>query len=275
MVTVIFTCYNRLEKTKNCIQSLIAGNPSVAFSFVILDDNSSDGTRDLLLEYKADGIHIELLKGDGNSFWAGGMRLAIACAKKKKPTQYYLLVNDDVDFASGSIEKLLEEYKANRAEKTGLALVGATCDENGDFTYGGVRYDKGIHYQEVTPGDTNRICDSFNMNCLLLDQKTFFETPNFDERYIHSLADFDYGLGMKRQGTTIMVAPFFVGICKKNSTKDTWMDRSLSRKVRIQKKDSPKGAPFGPWMHFLYKNFGLGQALLHGFTPYIRILLGK
>jgi GT2 family glycosyltransferase len=113
------------------------------------------------------------------------------------------------------------------------------------------------------------------MNCLLLDEETFRAVPNFDEHYIHSLADLDYGLTMKRMGIPVCVAPFYAGICEKNDPAGTWTDRSLSRRERFRRKAEPKGAPFQPWFHFLYKNFGLGQALLHGITPYIRILLGR
>lgn len=275
MITVIFTCYNRLDKTANCIRSLTEGNPSLNLSFVILDDGSTDGTAELLDGYKKNGMDIQILHGDGNSFWAGGMRKAIAYAKRNADADYYLLVNDDVDFYPGSIEEMICEYESQNKERTGLALVGATCDENGAFTYGGLRYDRGIRYEEVTPEQTDRSCDSFNMNCLLLDKKTFSRTANLDEHYIHSLADFDYGLHMKKLGVVILTAPFYVGVCKKNDPTGTWLDRSLSRRERLKKKESPKGAPLGPWFYFLHKNFGLGQALLHGFTPFFRIILGK
>ena len=41
-ICAIITCYNRKEKTKNCIQSLVMNNVEINFSFVIVDDNSTD-----------------------------------------------------------------------------------------------------------------------------------------------------------------------------------------------------------------------------------------
>jgi GT2 family glycosyltransferase len=113
------------------------------------------------------------------------------------------------------------------------------------------------------------------MNCLLVDRDVFMETPNFDEHYIHTLADFDYGLTMKRNGIRCFVASGYVGICAKNDSKGGWTDRSLSRRERMKQKESIKGAPFRPWFHFLKKNFGVKRAVIYSATPYIRILLGK
>ena len=44
--TVILTCHNRCDMTINCIKSLVEGNSNISFSFVVVDDNSTDGTKD-------------------------------------------------------------------------------------------------------------------------------------------------------------------------------------------------------------------------------------
>lgn len=275
-VTVIFTCFNRREKTECCMRSISENNPSLVFDYVVLDDNSSDGTSEMLEHMKRDGWQITVLHGDGNSYWAGGMRKAISYAKQHAESDYYLLVNDDVEFYAGAVEKLVKDADEVRTE-TGkpVVMVGPMCDESGRFSYGGIRYQNGIHYTEVKPEDAERSCDSFNMNCILLEKETFLAVPNFDEHYIHSLADFDYGLTVKRMGITMLVTDCYAGICPDNDPTGGWSDRSLSRVERLKKKESIKGAPFKPWFYFLGKNFGLKQALLHGFTPYIRILLGR
>lgn len=275
-VTVIFTCFNRREKTECCMRSLSEGNPNLEFCYVVLDDNSSDGTPEMFEQMKNGGWQIEVLHGDGNSYWAGGMRKAIAYAKQHTDTDYYLMVNDDVNFYPEAIEKLVSDAKTAKEEMgKAVVLVGPMCDEHGRFSYGGIRYQQGIHYTEIKPDDTDRSCDSFNMNCVLLEKETFLAVPNFDEHYIHSLADFDYGLSIRRMGIAMRVAGYYVGICPDNDPAGGWSDRSLSRMERFKKKESVKGAPVGPWFYFLKKNFGLGRALFHTVTPYIRILLGR
>jgi hypothetical protein len=80
---------------------------------------------------------------------------------------------------------------------------------------------------------------------------------------------------MRRKGIPVQVSVSYAGICPDNDSTGGWTDRKLSRRERLRKKESVKGAPFRPWFYFLRKNFGLGQAILHGFTPYLRILLGR
>lgn len=82
MITVIFTCFNRREKTLQCIKSLSGGNKDIAFQYVIVDDNSTDGTYEALEDLKRSGMTIDVLRGTGNLFWAGGMRKGIAYAKE-------------------------------------------------------------------------------------------------------------------------------------------------------------------------------------------------
>lgn len=275
-VAVILTCHNRKEKTVNCVKKLVKGNQNIIFRFVIVDDGSTDGTpqelermADLLSQEKGEKESLFILREDGNQYWAGGMRKGLLFAKEKIEADYCLLVNDDVDFFKYSIEKM-----------EGICydgiVVGATCDKEGRLTYGGIRYDgKGIHYEKVGIDARERECDTFNANCVLIPFDIFKRQPVIDSHYIHTLGDFDYGLEMKKAGVKMEVANFYVGCCGLNSIKGTWNDTSLSRRERIRKKEDIKGAPFKQWFYFLKKNFGWGQALLHGFTPYVRIVLGK
>ena len=41
----LMTCFNRKEKTITAISNLISKNPNIEFKFVVVDDNSTDGTK--------------------------------------------------------------------------------------------------------------------------------------------------------------------------------------------------------------------------------------
>lgn len=69
-ILVIFTCFNRKEKTKECIQTLMNSNKNCNFSFVIVDDGSSDGTWEMLQNMK-ETTSMFLLKGNGKLFYSG------------------------------------------------------------------------------------------------------------------------------------------------------------------------------------------------------------
>lgn len=132
-ILALATCYNRKEKTVSAVNRLVSGNPGISFDFIIADDNSTDGTAQAL-----SGIpNVKVMFGDGNSYYTGGMRIAMAEALSQlgdasgKPASespapdnhasdssapdspalvaydYVMLFNDDVEFYEGSIEGLI------------------------------------------------------------------------------------------------------------------------------------------------------------------------
>lgn len=266
-VVVILTCFNRKEKTVKCIKSLKEGNPDTEFKFIVVDDCSTDGTPEAVRE--TDGT-ADIVTGTGSLFWNGGMHMGIEYAQNNyKAAPYYMLINDDVDFYDGIIDDMTAEC-GNRV------LVGATCDTDGGFSYGGILYHKkGIKYDKIGPDRPDTVCTTFNANCVLIPGSIFEKLDNIDPYYQHSMGDFDYGFAISRAGYTINVFRRYAGCCNDNPDTGTWQDTSLGRIKRIKLKESRKGLPAGDWFHYLKKNFGLKTAVLRTITPYVKILLGK
>ncbi|MCR5411378.1 MAG: glycosyltransferase family 2 protein [Lachnospiraceae bacterium] len=279
-VLVLFTCYNRREKSEKAVRGLLEGNPGVAFSFIAVDAGSDDGTGASLREIPG----VEVIRGDASMYYSIGMRVAMERAKELAAGgalkdssgedangQSYdccMLMNDDVEFFPDIVERMAASGAGKRV------IVGPTCGDKGELTYGGIKYDRGIHYHIVGPDDENPEADTFNANCVLMPMSIFLEADIMDGHYVHTLGDFDYGLMLKRRGCDIRVFDSFIGRCNDNPKAGTWQDRSLSRRERIRKKESIKGAPYGQWFYYLKKNFGIFAAVRSSLTPYIRILLG-
>lgn len=268
-VLVLFTCHNRKEKTIKCIESLIAGN-SEKLHFIIVDDNSSDGTFEALESYE----NVTLIEGDGSSFYSGGMRIAISVAKKNKlySSDYVMLINDDVIFFENIISKLIKLEEENKG-----VIVGATCDYTGKITYGGVIKTSRFKpsFKSVISNEKLIECDTFCANCVLIPKNIFIKTKNIDTMYRHAMGDFDYGFSMARNGVKIYASNFFVGICEDNPSNGTWLDASLSRRERLRKKETIKGLPYKQYFYYLRKNHGLTVAIVYSLIPYIKILLKK
>lgn len=266
-VTVILTCHNRKDYTERCIRSL--SGSSAAVSYVIVDDGSTDGTAEMLERLNGE-FPIQVVTGNGSLFWSGGMHAGIEYAKEKMPkTQYYLLVNDDVVCAADAVQRTIK----SSIEYDNAVVAGVTVGSSGEMTYGGVCYKpRGIEYELA---GLNERCDTFNCNFVLLPQIVFSKIDNFDIHYTHAMADFDYGLQIKKAGFPIITSDRPIGICERNKKGGTWLDTSLGRRERLRLKESPKGLPGKEWYYFLKKNFGLKTAMLRSVTPYVKILLGK
>jgi GT2 family glycosyltransferase len=268
-ILAIFTCFNRKEKTEHSIRSLVSGNPVCRFTFVIVDDNSTDGTWEML-DALSNDYDIYFLKGTGSLFYSGGMRMGMEYARKElqEDFDYLLMMNDDVSFNDGCIKKMIEHCNAQGK----AVIVGATCDSNGKLSYGAIKYTKGIKYRKLDLSEWELPADTFNANCVLIPYEAFKKVGAIDSHYIHSLGDFDYGLELQRNGYKIYSSKEFIGICNNNSSKNTWLDTSLNRRERLRKKESVKGAPIRQWFYFLKKNFGMAKAILYCVTPYVRIV---
>lgn len=263
-ILAIFTCFNRRELTERSMKTL-AENEQVQFDYVVVDDNSTDGTREML---KAQPYQVDVVVGDGNLFWNGGMHKAIEHVKANYPDyEYYMLMNDDTKFFPGIFDEMLPELKKD------TVMVGAICGEDGELSYGGIKYIKGIKYKKYGPEAQDVRCDTFNANCVIVPHDIFMQV-GIDPFYQHSIGDFDYGLQISKKGYDIHIYAKYVGECNDTDLSLTWQNESLPKWERIKLKESRKGLPFADWFHFLHKNFGLGTAILRSITPYIRILLG-
>lgn len=268
-ILAIFTCFNRKEKTKKCLEQLIQGNPDIRFRFIAVDDNSTDGTLEMLSKYE----EVQVLRGNGNLYYSGGMRRGIAAAKEIcDGFDKVMLLNDDVEFYPNAIEKLIQ-YSDEEEE----IVAGATCDKRGMLSYGGAIKKSKLRpaYQIVMSEKGKVYCDTFNANCVLIPVNVFKILPNIDEVYTHYAGDYDYGLEAGRLGYSMTVSDFFVGECEDNPVDGTWRDIKLSRKERLKRKESPKGLPRKEWYYFVKKNYGMPVACVSSVIPYIKILIRR
>lgn len=270
-VLALATCFNRCEKTKKSLYTLQEKNSDIDFDFIICDDNSNDGTYEMLEKIE----NVTVLKGNGNLFYSGGMRKAISKAKSMDLTKYdyIMFMNDDVEFFENSISKLIIELNSQNS-----IIIGSMCDDNNQLSYGGA-----IKTSKIRPNTKNVMstsdnivyCDTFCANCVLIPKNIFVKLDNIDSVYTHAMGDFDYGFTAVRNGYKIIASSFFVGKCNDNPVENTWKNVNLTRKERIKRKESPKGLPYKEWFHYLNKNYNILTAIIYSLTPYIRILLKK
>lgn len=261
-VAIIMTVFNRVDKTKKCIDSILKENikNEFCFSFYITNDGSNDGTDKLLKDYQTNykDINFNVFLGDGTLFWTKGMAVSYGEALKNKH-DYYLWVNNDVTFKEGFLEALIKDEKTARDIVTLNIICGTVCSfDDGEWTYGGYKnLSKTNPYKrtKIFPNGDIQVCDCVNGNCLLIPFVTAQKLGNLDKRYAHAFGDFDYGYKLKANGGKAFVASGYVGYCNRNSLLNTWNDPSLKIVERIKKKNLPNGVPYKSHKLFLQKWF--------------------
>lgn len=254
-IAILFTCYNRKEKTLSFLESLMKNDFFKKFNadIYMLDDGSTDGTGDAVKE-KFPAVNV--ISGSGNLFWAGGMRKIWNHALRQKDYDLFLLFNDDVVLIENAIDRLIDEYQKDGKE--GSILVGSTLNKKlNKLSYGGsiLYHKKRPKYYNAIPDDTRLIpCDLANANILLVDKYTVEKQGIFPDRYVHSLADYDYTLTAQKNGINLMIAPGYYGYCE-NDHGVSWLPGSVPLKKRIAYLYSPKGLTYKEFLFYINKHF--------------------
>lgn len=263
-IAALLTCFNRKDKTLCCLRSLATQQPERdGLNYVVVDDGSSDGTGEAV---KREFPDARLIRGDGSLFWCGGMRLAWAHAAEDDP-DYYLMVNDDTLLNPDALDALLRIAPDPDAK---VIAVAAICDPaTGEATYGGQLHGSGL----IVPDGAVHACDTLNGNAVLVTRAVFRAIGMLHGAYSHAMGDLDYGNLARRKGIPIFLSGRYLGTCPRNSSDNTWMDRSLGRADRLRRLRSKKGLPFVEWMTFNRRNSGWLWPY-KTISPYVRVLLG-
>ena len=227
-IIALYTCFNRREKTLTSIKSLYDSLDfynnhnveSIDLEVYLTDDGCTDGTAESVKSTFPDkDIHI--LKGDGNLYWAGGMRLCWKEAIKNNHNNscdYYLLVNDDTILQQNCFSELFsaESYCRKYHSQEGL-ISGITCSslDDKEITYGGDVIVNRLTGKSKRMGicATPQMVDIVNANILLVPNHVVDEIGIFYEGYKHSGADNDYSMMAREHGIPVLVTSNVCGVC--------------------------------------------------------------
>jgi GT2 family glycosyltransferase len=212
-VAVLMTSFNRKQKTLNCLGSLLTVPPACELEVFLLDDASPDGTAKAVEEAFSS---VNVLHGDGNSYWSGGMRLAWKAAEGGD-FDAFLLLNDDVALDPSALDRLIDW--SQRLGPDAVLGCPVRSSDTGEYTYGGNRR-VGIHpwkFQLVAPPkDGPEPVDALHGNIMLVPRKVHGVVGGFPSYLVHQGGDFVYSLRAGRAGFKVLLLPGFYGTCDEN-----------------------------------------------------------
>lgn len=226
-IAAILTVHNRKQKTLSCLQHLFAAIDSyqqqaednIELSVFLTDDGCTDDTAEAVRQAFA-GKDIRILQGDGNLFWAGGMRRAWQTAiDSGTPWDYFLLLNDDTNVHCNVFKELFEadEYGYQETGRHGLSS-GITCQPGNpdETTYGGFVFaskTKGRHVLAQPIGKPQMV-DMTHANILLVHHDVVDKQGIFYHGFKHGVADEDYSMKARRNRLPAAVTAHVCGECE-------------------------------------------------------------
>ncbi len=213
-IYIVICVYNRIEYTKNCLDSLRKQSYR-DFKVIVVDHGSTDGTYQVLKDKYPEII---LLKGDENLWWAGATNLGVkkALELSNSANDYILTLNNDLIVIEEYLQELINI--ALSEEPCVVGSVSVNIKNPSKVAFAGLKWNK-ITAKYSRPKEfTENYSDlikkgSFIKTDLLPGRGTLipihiFNTIGlFDEKnFPHYAADDDYSLRSRKLGYKLLVA---------------------------------------------------------------------
>jgi len=254
-VAILMTCFNRVEKTLLCLNSLYSANipDNTLFDIYLVDDNSPDKTGKIVKDrYPC----VNVIFGNGFLYWNRGMRLAWRQAHKRMDYDFYIWVNDDTQIESNALKIIFNDYYNLLTDGIEAIISGVCCDLNlNKVTYGG----KDNNSNLLIPNGIPQPCRYINGNFTLISRKIFNKLGNLSFKYVHESGDYDYGLRAIKYGFSCFISSYKVAVCTRNKSGEAqdWKNPNLPLRKRIENLFSIKGHDLMDHLFLVYEDKGI------------------
>ncbi len=205
-VSIIIAVHNRLDLTRLCLATLASTLRDLPHEVIIVDDLSTDGTRDYLRNLPPP--HRIFLNEQRGNFSINNNRAAHAAR-----ADVLCFLNNDTELTRGWLPPMLAALQA----RSDAGLIGnqQKLPRNGRFDHAGVVFAPWLtptHFGQgwrrlpaalhtgITPWS------AVTAACVVTHRDTFFAAGGFEEAYVNGAEDMDLCLKMHRQGRRHYVA---------------------------------------------------------------------
>jgi GT2 family glycosyltransferase len=204
-VSFIIPVFNQLSLTQACLASLKSTlPPGLEHEIILIDDASTDATRDFLRELPPP--HIVLLNERNLGYAASNNRGA-----RVAQGEFLALLNNDLVLQPGWFEPMLAAFTARR--RVGLVGNVQLSAETGEVDHVGVIFRDGgypVHLSESLNLARARgpyaEFPAVTAACCLVRRDWFLLTGGFDEQYRNGFEDTDLSLRAREDGLINLVA---------------------------------------------------------------------
>ena len=215
-LAIVYPVFNGLQYTKNGLNSLYSvqniKKQKANISVVIVDDGSTDGSYDWI---KQNYPEVNLLKGNGNLWWSGGINMAIAFALNQLKCDFIVWWNNDI-LASENYFSVLIPILNSYGKNTILgSKIYHSYQENIIWSMGGIFDPKGGKKYLIGSGETDSYMYKQITECDWLPgmgtitHKSVYENIGFlDEKVFPQYhGDSDFTFRAKKNGYKVIVDP--------------------------------------------------------------------
>ncbi len=182
--SVIIVTYNHKKYIEDCINSICSKDK---LELIIVDNNSTDGTADLIEELYPG---VKLIRNSENVGFSKGVNLGVKNSERK----YVVILNPDTKVRKNSIEELLKPLKEIR----NIITVPKTLlfDGSAINTIGNINHFTGLAFTRGLGEDTSKFnkpefIKGLSGVCFAMERRCYWKIGGFDENYFLYMEDTD------------------------------------------------------------------------------------
>ena len=206
-VSIIVLTYNNLAYNKTCIKSILSKTAYPNYELIIVDNMSTDGTREYLQELADQNYkNVQVILNSSNSGFAGGNNIGISASSG----DYVLLLNNDTIVTRGWITSLVKHLENDGI----LGMCGPVTNSIGNEAKIEVSYNSkselncfSYNYTWNHMGELYPNPDVLALFCTLIKREVINKCGLLDESYgIGMFEDDDYAEAVKQAGYQLAIA---------------------------------------------------------------------
>ncbi|WP_447977038.1 glycosyltransferase [Candidatus Nitrospira bockiana] len=205
-VSIIVPVFNKVDLTRQCLTHLAAATTGVEYEVIVVDNASTDDTRDFLETLGGD---VRVLHNEENRGFAAACNQGASLARGT----YLVFLNNDTIPLDGWLSPLVEEVERHPdVGAVGSKLLYA----DGTIQHAGVVFSRlffsPFHVYRQFPADApevnrRREFQAVTAACMLVRRSLFESVGGFDEGYRNGFEDVDLCLKLREQGARIVYQP--------------------------------------------------------------------
>ncbi len=227
--SILVLCWNKLELTKTCMAALRRNTPEGLYELILVDNASTDGTREYLLGLERECNNVRVLLNSENLGFVGGNNAGAPLAS----TDNLIFLNNDTEPQPGWLEALLRIFAADpRAGAVGAKLVypDGRLQEAGGIIFSdasGWNYGRGQNPRDPRFNFVREV-DYCSGACLMVRRQLFGD--GFDTRFAPAYyEDTDLCFRARQDGWRVVYQPASVIIHHEGGTAGTDLQSGFKR----------------------------------------------
>jgi len=205
-ISIVIPVHNRQVCTHNILNQIYAqllqGKDLENISVIVVDDGSTDGTKELIQRHFPT---VHLLEGDGSLWWTGAIVKGMEYAAVNLNTDYVVWMNDDISIADDLLSNLLSLCSSSKYRETIIGGIVRDKTYSEWIVYSGLRCGKPIRHINDFSSSTELDVDTLSGNIVVIPKAVIDKIGMPDaNKFPHHGGDYEFIRLAKENGFRVI-----------------------------------------------------------------------